>query len=550
MKKTALSLTLLFLVSAAAISGCSSGLPGKQENGKDVLFSIDGTSYYADDILGLDAGSAYTYNFLESTVGVAALYDAVKKAVVESAMPVNQNIQNAADLAYEKWEDEVDTYAESNSISVRDARRIKLESSGYETVEELKADLLFAERSTALTTSFKNSRTEPKLENRPESDPTTMLEKYVSNAAPMVVSHVLATIGDRANEYTKANITENEAIDLATIVRRLALGKASGNSFSQVAGQLSGDTGSATKGGMLGIMDSYSAYVNEFKLGLYVYEAVQKQDNVVAQATLSTKLGLSSAVDTLLFGDEGIYKDYVIETIDVATLYSELHDKAADKGVQTDPEKDDTTLYPRNVFYNANLNTGRLQFLTLAADADTTLFPLADRSTNSNNIVVDANGNPIAVLKSTYGVHFLSLNFSSLGLSEIDAAKYFMHLSSAASGLTDTYVKNPIYTGYTTLELAQRARKTEIENRITNYIKGGYSSQVSASDAYYDYELFNYYYGLGNVTIPNAAVNEAIQTYLSLKYSTLNTDIEKAKTSEWNSYIRKIQFENEMKGGK
>ena len=548
MKKTALSLTLLFLVSAAAISGCSSGLPGKQENGKDVLFSIDGTSYYADDIFGLDAGSAYTYNFLESTVGVAALYDAVKKAVVESAMPVNQNIQNAADLAYEKWEDEVDTYAEANSISVRDARRIKLESSGYETVEELKADLLFAERSTALTTSFKNSRTEPKLENRPENDPTTMLEKYVSNTAPMVVSHVLATIGDRSNEYTKANITENEAIDLATIVRRLALSKASGNSFSQIAGQLSGDTGSAAKGGMLGIMDSYSAYVNEFKLGLYVYEAVQKQDNVAAQTTLSTKLGLDATVNPLLFGDEGIYKDHVIETIDVATLYSELHDKASDKGLQTDPQKDDTTLYPRNIYYNAHLNTGRLQFLTLAADADSTLFPVADRSTNSNNIVVDANGNPIAVLKSTYGIHFLSLNFSSLGLSELDAAKYFMHLSSAASGLTDTYVKNPVYTGYTTLELAQRARKTEIETRITNYIKGGYSSQVSASDAYFDYELFNYYFGLGNVTIPNAAVAEAIQTYLSLKTSALNSDIEKAKSSEWNSYIRKIQFENEMKG--
>ncbi len=548
MKKTALSLTLLFLVSAAAISGCSSGLPGKQENGKDVLFSIDGTSYYADDIFGLDAGSAYTYNFLESTVGVAALYDAVKKAVVESAMPVNQNIQNAADLAYEKWEDEVDTYAEANSISVRDARRIKLESSGYETVEELKADLLFAERSTALTTSFKNSRTEPKLENRPENDPTTMLEKYVSNTAPMVVSHVLATIGDRSNEYTKANITENEAIDLATIVRRLALSKASGNSFSQIAGQLSGDTGSAAKGGMLGIMDSYSAYVNEFKLGLYVYEAVQKQDNVAAQTTLSTKLGLDATVNPLLFGDEGIYKDHVIETIDVATLYSELHDKASDKGLQTDPQKDDTTLYPRNIYYNAHLNTGRLQFLTLAADADSTLFPVADRSTNSNNIVVDANGNPIAVLKSTYGIHFLSLNFSSLGLSELDAAKYFMHLSSAASGLTDTYVKNPVYTGYTTLELAQRARKTEIETRITNYIKGGYSSQVSASDAYFDYELFNYYFGLGNVTIPNAAVAEAIQTYLLLKTSTLNSDIEKAKSSEWNSYIRKIQFENEMKG--
>ncbi|MDD3422190.1 MAG: hypothetical protein PHF91_01460 [Bacilli bacterium] len=535
MKKKTLS--ALVLATSLLVAGCGSSNYTKVEDGKYVLFTVNGTNYYADDLLGANDGNV-DLSFLDTTAGVKAAYQAIWNAVVQASQPVTTTIQNSADLAYDSWEsDTVATYATNYSVSTRQARAAVLESKGYETVEDKKAALLLAEQETALIKSYKKNKIEPA--DLTVLDNSTILEKYVNKATPMILSHILVSISDSTNVYTGGTITQTESEKLGSICNRLALSNNSSNKFTAVATK--SDDGSYSSGGNLGIMDTYTSYVSEFKYGTYVAQTVLNHNSASFNEAL---YGLTSEESDPLFGSDGIYANYSINKISVDQVCSSLVNDSTDVGVQ-DPTatSEDTSKYIRNIVFNQYFNTPAVQFLTISDSASTTDYPTEYRSMNADKIVTDDSGNPIIVVRSTYGIHFITVGYDSALHTSSENTTYFSYQNStSAVSETNNYVKGTNYLGYDTLADAQTARKSEVETRVLNYANGGYVG-LTASDSYLSYEMFSYYLNQSGITIPNSVIKTAVSNYLSNLTGALEDTINSYEKSNWSAYIDQLEYD-------
>lgn len=570
MKKTALSLSLLFSLLAGCVVGCD--VKKKKDDGKQVLFTVDGTNVCADDLLGFDSNSKMSYDFLSTDEGVKAVYEAVYKALAQKNVDVTSAIEGAVDEKMEEWDDSVESYASANGVTKTNAKKTKLEELGFEDEDELRFSYLVEELKEELTDLYKDSHMEPT--NTANLDGKSMLERYVDATSPMVVKHILSNVADSSTIYSMASVSESEVNKLVSIMQRLALAKLTRNSFKNIAYEES-DDGSSTKGGNLGIVDTYTSFVPEFKLGLYVAEVIENHAN--AEYKGLAKFGMSEFEDEL-FGAQGIYANYHVNTINVASIGAVLayvyEDNAADEqraAGHTKTSEYESDLYPRNIIYNHYLNRSDIQYLkvdTANAEAEikallAEVYPHADADTinakaaevmggtyfnaltetenlqvNDNGVVVDDDNSPIVVAKSTYGFHFISATYSSLDKSASEAVKYFMYGSNAPTN--GTYVKSDIYDfGYSTTTVAQNTRKSEIEGRVLNYIKGGFES-ISTEDKLYEYEIFNYYLGLGTVTFANDTLKNAINDKITVTSDLKANAIAEAKTEEWSNYIEKV----------
>ena len=117
MKKSAISLSLLLLMGATALTSCNNAeIKPLKVDGKDVLFSIGETNFTADDLLG---GDKVTYSFLKSEEGARELYKAIEKAIVEKSVETDDNIKNAVEIKMDDWAKKVESYADENGLTDR-----------------------------------------------------------------------------------------------------------------------------------------------------------------------------------------------------------------------------------------------------------------------------------------------------------------------------------------------------------------------------------------------------------------------------------------------
>lgn len=549
MKKKTLSLSLMLLVGAACLSGCSSSVTSPlKENGKDVLFSIgageEKVNVYADDILGFDSTESI-HTFLKTDSGKKAVYDAVEKAVIQAKIEPSEQIKESVESSeMADWDEKIADYVETYGVTSRKAEQTLLEEAGFETREELFDSYVLARQKEKLWEKFEEDMTQPYVTVENTGD-TTLIERYVENAAPMVVKHILVKVADSAVR-TQATITEAEADNLGTVLQRLSKTgpqETGRNSFATIASEESEDS-SASKGGNLGIMDTYTSFVNEFKLGLYVSEAVRNKD---VAGYNDDVLGITGDIEEALFGANGVYKNYTIRTVVLDTIATELIEKSDDlaidqqKDVNGNPLKKseyDAQKYPRNKIFNEYLNFPGISYLKAkATDAD---------------YLKDENGNPIVMVRSEFGIHFLSITWSSLDHNKLEDGAFvknnvqYLMYGSKASKITNTYWKDEKYNvGYTSKTEGQNAREDEVEGRISNYVKGGYGSN-SVNEKLYDFQVFKYFLEQSEIEIPNTTIKTAINEYMSLIEEYTKENIAISVENTWDSYIQKINSSYEM----
>lgn len=542
MNKKTLSLSLMVLLGATCLSSCAD-IKTKKEDGKDVLFSVGGANVYAEDILGFDDTTS-VYTFLKTDAGKKAVYNAVEKAVVQANYPVTDDIiQSVESSEMADWDEKVKEYVESYGVTARKAEQTLLEEAGFETKDELYDSYVLARQKEKLWEEFEDEVTQP-LVTSDKND--SLLEEYVSNTAPMIVKHILVKTSD-SNVRTKSVITEEQADKLGTVLNRLKVSNSDTtgrNSFVNIASEDSDDT-SSKNGGNLGIMDTYTSFVSEFKLGLYVAEAKRYHD-AGASKELEV-LGINDEIENRLFGTNGVYANYNIRTVALDTLGDELIEKADDLAEDKQKEginKDeyDVQLFPRNQLFNKYLNFPGVSYLK-AKSTDT-------------DYIKDENGNPVVMVRSSYGIHFLSITWSSLDHDAVtstdatvkvkDNVQYFMYGKKADVKIENKYTTHDIYNiGYANASDGEEARETEIEGRVNNFIKGGYAS-LSANENLYDFRVFKFYLEKSNIEIENKTLKAAIEDYMNLtiEYTEDNIALEQEKT--WDSYIKKINSSYEM----
>ena len=544
MNKKTLSLSLMVLLGATCLSSCAD-IKTKKEDGKDVLFSVGGQNVYAEDILGFDDTTSI-YTFLKTDAGKKAVYNAVEKAVVQANYPVTDDIiQSVESSEMADWDEQVKQYVESYGVTTRKAEQTLLEEAGFEDKDELYDSYVLARQKEKLWEEFEDEVTQP-LVTSDKND--SLLEEYVSNTAPMIVKHILVKTSD-SNVRTKSTITEDQADKLGTVLNRLKVSNTDTtgrNSFVNIASEDSDDT-SSKNGGNLGIMDTYTSFVSEFKLGLYVAEAKRYHD---ANQTKDLEvLGINDEIENRLFGAEGIYKNYNIRTVSLDTLGDDLIEKADDLAEEeqkklglTKKEEYDVQLFPRNELFNEYLNFPGVSYLK-AKSTDT-------------DYIKDENGNPIVMVRSSYGIHFLSVTWNSLDHDTItstdatvkvkDNVQYFMYGKKADVKLETKYTTDTKYNiGYANDTDGEEARESEIESRVSNYIKGGFGG-MSANTSLYDFRVFQFYLEKANIEIENQTLKSAIDDYMNLtiEYAKDSIALEQEKT--WDSYIKKINSSYEM----
>ena len=592
MKKTALSLSLMLVLLTGAMVGCNNVKKAKLD-GDDVIFKVGETQVTAADILGFKDSTNSDYTFLETSEGANAVYESVYKTLAQKYVEVTSAIEGAVKEKMDDWNDEVANYANSNGVTTRNATKTLLEQKGFETEAELEASYLLEEQKEELASMFANSNKEPVVT---AATGKTTLERYVNATSPMIVKQILVMLGDSSTLANKAAIVADEVDDITSVFKRLALSGSSTNSFKNIAYEES-DDGSATYGGNLGIMDTYTAFVSEFKLGLYVSEIIQNKDNWKGSFDANDTLG-AVEFEEELFGANGVYAGYTAPTVNIASVASALAycendlNVAAQTAANHNKEEDyDAQLYPRNVLFNKYFNFPGIQYLKLdfsnidaelsalvgeMYDTDDATF-IADKvaaikesdfynglenaeynKINADKLIVDADNNPLVLVKSTYGLHVLSITWSALdhangaGTTASDAVQYFMYGNNASAvTVSPTYVKAAEFNfGYTNTTVAQNARKTEVSNRVENYLKGGYSS-VAASETLYDYEIYQYYYAqakaAGDITITNAKIEERISDMINITNLSQQQKISRSVSETWDAYIKSIEANLEMR---
>jgi predicted small secreted protein len=535
------NLALLVLASSLLVAGCTTGDNTTRplvQDGKSVLFSINGTNYFADDLFGI-GNNSFDLSMLDNNAMVAQLYTAIENAVVEASQPVTTTISNAAELEFEAFEEDVRTFATQSNLSVREARALYLEDLGFETVDDLKASYVLAQQKAALIRSFNRVHLEPQSATLTG---VTALERYVDQTNPLIVSHILIAIANKNDVYNKAVITEAEADKLGNVCNRLSLSNKETNKFTLIAGI--SDDGSFRFGGNLGIMDSYTRYVSEFKFG--VYSALASLNLV---GTNASKVGIDSLIYNQLFGSSGIYANNQVNRIQVDNVCADLVNLKADRGNQpVGATSDDANLYPRNKIFNQHFNFPGVQFLTLSNSASTTTYPTAERSLTAQGIVTDNFGNPIVVTRSEFGIHFIAVNYNSFNKTQAENTNYFRFNSTNVTGVNDSnnYVLNTNYVGFETLTNASAERSKEVSSRVDNFLKGGFES-LPPNQEYLNFAIFKYFFELSGLEISNPVIKDTVMKYIGLREKGFASSLTAFRSELWQEYILNLEHDKVLR---
>jgi hypothetical protein len=535
------NLALLVLASSLLVAGCTGGDNNTRplvQDGKSVLFSINETNYFADDLFGT-GNNEFDLSMLDNNIMVSKVYAAIENAVVEASQPITTTIENAAELEFEAFEEDVRSFATQSNLSVREARALYLQDLGFETVDDLKASYVLAQQKAALVRSFNRVHLEPQSATLSGA---TALEQYVDQAKPLIVSHILVTIASKNDVYNKAVITEAEADKLGNVCNRLSLSNKETNKFTLIAGI--SDDGSFRFGGNLGVMDSYTSFVSEFKFGVYSALA-----SLNLTGTNANKVGIDTEVYNQLFGNSGIYANNQINKIQVDNVCANLVNLKSSIGNQpVGATADDANLYPRNTIFNQHFNFPGVQFLTLNNSASTTAYPTAERSLNAQGIVTDDLGNPIIVTRSEFGIHFIAVNYNSFNKSQAENTNYFRFNSTNVSGVNDTnnYVLNPNFVGYEALNAAQAERLKQVSGRVDNFLKGGFVS-LQPNEEYLNFEIFKYFYELSGLEITNPALEAAVMNYIGVREKGFDTTVTAFQADLWQDYILNLEHDKVLR---
>ena len=394
MKNTKLSVSLIAcLLSVGGLAGCSK--VRSSNNGVLLTYTVDGVEHEitAKEILE---------KYYDDSSKYQAIYDVIYSVLVKNYFNKEAKVSyygqervigkgqmgNPDDVAHgsegsiygkanQKVEDDIDTAhtnADENNTRYKKELETILDSHGVKTVEELKEKYVEEIQKETFEKNFytyyiediKQGAGATKLVGETTS-PSASLKSfwsgYFEDQLPYHVSHILVKLEDGSGtNYADGTISEANAKKLYDVVDALANSE---DTFSTIAKQYSEDTGSRVLSGDLGIMDTSTSFVNEFKLGIYAYENYYGAD---ADEAAASKINASSfaanykeAVEKSFRADEFSGEVPVISS-EVFTWLRDASDK--DKNDEKgEVLENNTSLYPRNIIYNKFLNRHSVAFI-------------------------------------------------------------------------------------------------------------------------------------------------------------------------------------------
>ena len=439
MKKSKLSIGLVTsFIGALALTSCNA-TPAVTSD-KDSIVNFIG---YNKDTEKLEINIDEFYKeYGESAEGTTLFYNAVLESLIryeyKALSDAHDTLKKYTALVKEA-DEKVDAQkqvaadnAKSNGTKF-DAEWDKiLESYDCETTEDLKQHFLYDLEKDAITDwYFKDNQAELMNQYLGIGSDWSSIEQGedFSSVYPYHILHVLVKLGADASDYARATITAAEAEKLWRVVRKLMDGQ---YTFEEVAYGESEDS-SNTAYGDVGIMSTQTSFYNEFKLGIYAYDALlskvnaQDADNklvyeafgvdqdavavtevknvngvkkeVTEKVTDLVKAQMVDKVKNAVTGYDSASPYANIPTIpyDVFRQMNELKDEEKINGKDVESS---AVSYPRNVLFNQFLNF-RSPFVITNEDividsstdqkVTTALHDFADKATEGNFYLDDDN---------------------------------------------------------------------------------------------------------------------------------------------------------------
>ena len=440
MKKRKLTLGIAgALVSIAGMSACN------EVTYKDgVILSYKDSAGQTIDFFAKDLFDDY----LPSSASAATVFNNVRDVLIRRyyELPDQANekeeAKKSAALKVDDVRDTAQKNADSNGTSYAVEWAKLLESEGVENVDELTEKKLLEVETEMFNNSYYTIADYNKMRDgtKWESISTdALIEKYgpvsggyLEEKLPYHVSHILVKLGSASNnEHTQDTISEKEARNLSAVVKEIAgvVNDESGTNalqpeqrlrFGTIAKELSEDDGSAAEYGNLGIMDKSTGFVQEFKLGLYAFDALYNKKTIDAAADSyrkKTAAGLLPSTDNAMIDGEAIKTDF--ENRGIGTIPYGVFVALGTDAVAKNPNlgyqvnENSALFYARNILFNKYMNSHQIAVITpteipynqfLANSADLDAAWQGNDFANVSAIEADANGQPITsgTLNATY----------------------------------------------------------------------------------------------------------------------------------------------------
>ena len=435
--KRSLSLAMSILA-IASLTACDDDYTYPDAKWKEgIIVNVDGKDYKYDEI----------YQLFDNSKGSAqAYFNVAKNILAQLVTPKTDTMLSNVDTKINDLKNTWKTNARTNNTSYKEEQEKTFDSENVEDLDELREKYISQQQVE------KNSQDFYEINANGVTDPSytyyiseQMTKDYVTNQAPYHVSHVLVKVDASSDGegYWNGKITADNAKKIGNAVRMLA----SSDSFGSVAQLVSEDEGSAkmygelvttTEGSQSVAMEKTTSYINEFKLGLYAYEAYLNPKTKAAEVNTAVRASLrvpGQAADSSSFD----YKNdtAVSELITDGTLVGKNGafgiplSKAITLGYVADVEKNivdgskvdyaSETQYPRNILFNNYFNYHGVNFLYDDSDTYEAEFlkDAIEVGAHSDKTILTLND-----VKDKLPSKYAEYEYVKGQLSKIDAGKF------------------------------------------------------------------------------------------------------------------------------
>ena len=562
MNKRLLTLSMVGLLTVG-LASCSD-VKQKEVDGKQVIVTIKDTDYTADELLS---------DYAKDSAGVNAFYNAIYDVLVRDHESITDDMKQNVDTKIDSFVKSVRSNANSNGKTYKAQLSDELEEKGLESLEELREVYMLEQQKTKFEDSWY------------ESHEATLKTEYIAKKSPYHIRHILVKTNNAGTSLYDGKISEDEAIKLSNVIQRLAEGK---ETFGQVAQQASDDTGSAAKYGSVGIMDQDTGFVNEFKLGIFAYDAYLNSKN--ADKDSASKLNIPTKVlDESADADKNTGLGGVMGAYDVKTTVTSVNEIPYGKVLDLEKyaDTDDTinnkiyvpelpeyegnwgttindSYYPRNILFNNYFNDHGLSVIVndgtfTGSDKNWKSIP----ELSSKPVLTDGQ-NPILVARagsgdSYQGIHLMvieqspfwydsaDLEFTTFGKDATPTQAEFLnnYYSTAIPASSSTDVSND--QRYVTFVKSNRdtysSRATEIENLIN-----GFDSNVSYK--LFEELAFNADGSLKAGLEIDEDILTSIKELIASKRAASEISLKETNLDAWTSYVQLLKLQDAQKAAK
>jgi len=571
MKKNKVTISLLStFVGVFGLASCS-GITAA----KDSIMVIKD---YNGNSVNISADELYNKHNGTSS-GISSYYDAVLETLIRfqyqnpgfagyTQLAKDYNtIKSLAQNEVTAQKKKAETNASTNGTKYADEWEAILEGKGVEDENGLLEYFIYEHEKDEMETWYyeRNKETLLKEYIGLNNSYEQVANELVNAMYPYHMKHILVKTSGTASEHTRDSITESEAKNLANAMELFTEVDGAGNrknNFNAIAYTSINEDTSKDSYGDLGIVTTETSFVNEFKLGIYAYDAVLSGINseTTSNNTIYNGLGLNNTIkhsgatatvkEKLTNLNVSAYQGLLSEVpVQVFERIGALKDKVKnDAGEEVN--EGNSAFFPRNILWNNYLNIHHpfvITYDTIAGEtealkANDGCFKQFPGYFNDKKVLTDEVGRVIVGVRSEYGIHFMVIEKSifkatnEMTIGGTGDGKYSL-------GLEDYYTstvpedKNGKITYITALN---RNDETSKYRERANTIKDA----VKSFDKTYDYRLFEEIKKGLTIEYKTKEMASNIENYINQLRFSNKVNSKDSLTSSWQTYIELLEQED------